>query len=108
MRRPKARRLSVPRTRAGQRRTVQVVMSLCVPALLPATWMFVAAGDRLREVSDAPRTDVAVVFGAGLGAGNRLTGVGNCSPVSAYESELARSCDGRLLGLRRPGLIGLT
>lgn len=59
-------RLRLPRTRAGQRRAVQVVMALCVLALLPVTWMFVATGDRLRDVSDAPRTDVAVVFGAGL------------------------------------------
>ncbi|GAA3854534.1 ElyC/SanA/YdcF family protein [Streptomyces lacrimifluminis] len=59
-------RVRLPRTRTGQRRAVQAVMSLCVLALLPATWMFVAAGDRLRDVSDAPRTDVAVVFGAGL------------------------------------------
>ncbi|WP_105971766.1 SanA/YdcF family protein [Streptomyces geranii] len=63
------RRPRLPRTRTGQRRLVQGVMLLCVVALLPATWMFVVAGDRLRDVSDAPRTDVAVVFGAGLWGG---------------------------------------
>ncbi|MFF3375122.1 vancomycin high temperature exclusion protein [Streptomyces sp. NPDC002680] len=60
------RRPRLPRTRTGQRRLVQAVMLGCVVALLPATWMFVATGDRLRGVSDVPRTDVAVVFGAGL------------------------------------------
>ncbi|WP_415924330.1 SanA/YdcF family protein [Streptomyces sp. AK08-02] len=59
-------RVRVPRTRAGQRRAVRVVVSVCVLALLPSTWMFVTTGDRLRDVSDVPRTDVAVVFGAGL------------------------------------------
>ncbi|MEW2121678.1 ElyC/SanA/YdcF family protein [Streptomyces sp. NPDC005474] len=62
-------RVRLPRTRDGQRRAVQVVMAVCVLALLPATWMFVATSDRLRDVSDAPRTDVAVVFGAGLWSG---------------------------------------
>ena len=41
-------------------------MLLCVLALLPATWLFVAAGDRLYTTADAPRAEVAVVFGAGL------------------------------------------
>ncbi|MGC9538477.1 SanA/YdcF family protein [Streptomyces sp. UG1] len=66
MRLPKPRRPRLPRTRAGQRRLVQAVMAGCVLALLPATWMYVVAGDRLRTTADAPRTDVAVVFGAGL------------------------------------------
>lgn len=66
MRRPKLRRPRLPRTRAGQRRLVQGVMLGCVLALLPATWMFVVTGDRLRTAADVPRTDVAVVFGAGL------------------------------------------
>ena len=39
---------------------------MCVLALLPATWMYVATADRLRTTADAPRTEVAVVFGAGL------------------------------------------
>ncbi|MER6921650.1 SanA/YdcF family protein [Streptomyces spiralis] len=52
--------------RAGQRRLVQTLMSVCVLALLPATWLFVVTGDRLRTTADAPRTEVGVVFGAGL------------------------------------------
>ncbi|MFB7110221.1 vancomycin high temperature exclusion protein [Streptomyces sp. NPDC056190] len=59
-------RLRLPHTRAGRRLLVQAVMAGCVLALLPATWMYVVVGDRLRTTSDAPRTDVAVVFGAGL------------------------------------------
>ncbi|MGI5454624.1 SanA/YdcF family protein [Streptomyces sp. CA-249302] len=66
MRRPKLRRPRLPRTRTGQRRLVQAVMAGCVLALLPATWMYVSTGDRLRTTADAPRTEVAVVFGAGL------------------------------------------
>ncbi|GAP51168.1 integral membrane protein [Streptomyces azureus] len=45
---------------------MQAVMAGCVLAVLPATWMHVVAGDRLRTAADVPRTDVAVVFGAGL------------------------------------------
>ncbi|MFB7598882.1 vancomycin high temperature exclusion protein [Streptomyces sp. NPDC056160] len=56
----------LPRTRTGQRRLVQAVVAVCVLALLPATWLYVAAGDRLRTTAGAPRADVAVVFGAGL------------------------------------------
>ncbi|MEU2584381.1 ElyC/SanA/YdcF family protein [Streptomyces avermitilis] len=63
------RRPRLPRTRAGRRRAVQAVMLGCVLALLPATWMFAVAGDRLRTTENAPRTEVAVVFGAGLWAG---------------------------------------
>ncbi|WP_255951420.1 SanA/YdcF family protein [Streptomyces odontomachi] len=44
-------------------------MGLCVLALLPATWMFVTSADRLRTPADVPRTEVALVFGAGLWAG---------------------------------------
>ncbi|MEV0633844.1 ElyC/SanA/YdcF family protein [Streptomyces sp. NPDC050619] len=66
MRLPKQRRPRLPRTRTGQRRLVQVVMAACVLALLPATWMYVVTGDRLRTTADVPRTEVAVVFGAGL------------------------------------------
>lgn len=69
MRRPRLRRPRLPRTRRGQRRLVQAVMLGCVLALLPATWMYVVTGDRLRTTADVPRTDVAVVFGAGLWAG---------------------------------------
>ncbi|MFE9834647.1 vancomycin high temperature exclusion protein [Streptomyces sp. NPDC005551] len=60
------RRPFLPRTRAGRRRAVQAIMLLCVLALLPATWMHVTTGDRLRTTADVPRTGVAVVFGAGL------------------------------------------
>lgn len=63
-RRPRLPRL--PRTRTGQRRLVQAGMAVCVLALLPATWMHTAADGRLRTTADVPRTDVAVVFGAGL------------------------------------------
>ena len=66
MRRPKLRRPRLPRTRAGQRRLVQAVVAGCVLALLPVTWLYVTTGDRLRTTADAPRTEVAVVFGAGL------------------------------------------
>ncbi|MDF3297395.1 SanA/YdcF family protein [Streptomyces tropicalis] len=66
MRRPKRMRPRLPRTRAGQRRLVRAVAAGCVLALLPATWMWTATGGRLRGTADAPRTDVAVVFGAGL------------------------------------------
>ncbi|PZH15835.1 hypothetical protein C1I97_07475 [Streptomyces sp. NTH33] len=66
MRRPSWTRPRLPRTRAGRRRLVQAVMAVCVLALLPATWTYVVAGDRLRTTADAPRTEVAVVFGAGL------------------------------------------
>lgn len=41
-------------------------MGVCVLALLPATWLFVSTADRLGTTADAPRTEVAVVFGAGL------------------------------------------
>ncbi|MGW1747876.1 SanA/YdcF family protein [Streptomyces sp. NPDC002092] len=60
------RRPRLPRTRTGQRRLVQAVMAGCVLALLPVTWLYVTTGDRLRTTADAPRTEVAVVFGAGL------------------------------------------
>ncbi|MET8687966.1 ElyC/SanA/YdcF family protein [Streptomyces sp. NPDC004732] len=59
----------MPRTRKEQRRTVQAVMVLCVLALLPATWLFVSTDDKIGTVAEAPRTRVAVVFGAGLWQG---------------------------------------
>lgn len=64
--RMRIRRPRLPRTRTGQRRLVQALMAGCVLALLPATWLFVSTADRLRTTADAPHTDVAVVFGAGL------------------------------------------
>ncbi|MFD9319917.1 vancomycin high temperature exclusion protein [Streptomyces sp. NPDC060053] len=60
------RRPRLPRTRAGRRRLVQAVMAGCVLALLPATWLYVSTAGRLGTTADAPRTEVAVVFGAGL------------------------------------------
>ncbi|MBQ0998309.1 vancomycin high temperature exclusion protein [Streptomyces nigra] len=60
------RRPRLPRTRAGRRRLVQAVMAVSVLALLPATWTRLATDGRLRTAADVPRTDVAVVFGAGL------------------------------------------
>ncbi|MET7477815.1 ElyC/SanA/YdcF family protein [Streptomyces sp. NPDC005648] len=60
------RRPRLPRTRTGQRRLVQAVMAVCVLALLPASWMYVVTAGLLRTTADAPRADVAVVFGAGL------------------------------------------
>ncbi|MFB8243530.1 vancomycin high temperature exclusion protein [Streptomyces sp. NPDC055952] len=63
------RRPRLPRTRRGRRRLVQAVMAGCVLALLPATWMHLVADGRLRSAADVPRTDVAVVFGAGLWGG---------------------------------------
>ncbi|WP_328881844.1 SanA/YdcF family protein [Streptomyces sp. NBC_00299] len=69
MRRPKLRRPRLPRTRAGQRRLVQAVMAGCVLGLLPATWMYVVTDGRLHTKADVPRTEVAVVFGAGLWEG---------------------------------------
>ncbi|MEV5429003.1 ElyC/SanA/YdcF family protein [Streptomyces sp. NPDC052701] len=66
MRRWRAVRPRLPRTRAGRRRLVQAVMAVCVLALLPATWLHAVADDRLRPAAGVPRTDVAVVFGAGL------------------------------------------
>src|SRR5688572_490146 len=65
MRRITVRRPRLPRTRAGQRRLVQALAAVCVLALLPATWLRLSTGDRLRTVADVPRTEVAVVFGAG-------------------------------------------
>ncbi|GEC05883.1 membrane protein [Streptomyces spinoverrucosus] len=62
----KIRRPRLPRTRTGQRRMVQALLAGCVLALLPSTWMYVSTDDRLHTTADAPRTDVAVVFGAGL------------------------------------------
>jgi vancomycin permeability regulator SanA len=67
VRRPRWARL--PRTRTGQRRAVQAVMAGCVLALSPATWLYVSTGDRLHTTADVPRTEVAVVFGAGLWKG---------------------------------------
>ncbi len=66
MRRFAVRRPRLPRTRTGQRRLVRAVVAACVLALVPATWLRLTTGDRLRTTADVPRTEVAVVFGAGL------------------------------------------
>ncbi|MFS8199568.1 vancomycin high temperature exclusion protein [Streptomyces sp. CWNU-52B] len=81
----------LPRTRTGQRRAVQAVMAGCVLALSPATWLFTATGDRLRTATDVPRTDVAIVFGAGLWQGEP-------SPYLAHRLDAAA-------GLYRSGRI---
>ncbi|GAA3129357.1 SanA/YdcF family protein [Streptomyces echinatus] len=86
------RRPRLPRTRAGQRRLVQAVMSGCVLALLPMTWLYVSTADRLRTTADVPRTEVAMVFGAGLW---------NAGQPSPY---LARRLDAAA-GLYRAGRI---
>jgi vancomycin permeability regulator SanA len=65
----KIRRPRLPRTRAGQRRLVRVVVAGCVLALLPATWLYVSTAGRLRTTANAPHAPVAVVFGAGLADG---------------------------------------
>lgn len=90
-RRPGWRRPRLPRTRAGQRRLVRAVVAVCVLALLPATWLYVTTGDRLRTTADAPRTDVAVVFGAGLWHGEP-------SPYLAHRLDAAARLyrDGRI------------
>ncbi|GAA3497955.1 ElyC/SanA/YdcF family protein [Streptomyces prasinosporus] len=81
----------LPRTRAGRRRLVRAVMAACVLALLPATWQHLAADDRLRTAADVPRTEVAVVFGAGLWNGEP-------SPYLAHRLDAAA-------GLYRAGRI---
>ncbi|MCX4908887.1 vancomycin high temperature exclusion protein [Streptomyces sp. NBC_00878] len=89
--RPRLPRPRLPRTRTGQRRAVQVVMAGCVLALLPSTWMYVVTGDRLRTAADVPRTDVVVVFGAGLWRGEP-------SPYLAHRLDAAAELyrDGRV------------
>ncbi|MFD3874041.1 vancomycin high temperature exclusion protein [Streptomyces sp. NPDC058623] len=72
MRTPRPHRIAraarglVPRTVRARRRLVRVVMAGCALALLPSAWTHAVAADRLRTTADAPRAEVAVVFGAGL------------------------------------------
>ncbi|MEU5362561.1 ElyC/SanA/YdcF family protein [Streptomyces sp. NPDC005925] len=66
MRRPVLRRPRLPRTRGGRRRLVRWVVAGCVVGLLPATWLRVSTDGRVPGGGDVPRTEVAVVFGAGL------------------------------------------
>jgi vancomycin permeability regulator SanA len=49
-----------------RRRALRWAVALCVLALLPATWVRLAGGDRVRSEADVPAEPVAVVFGAGL------------------------------------------
>ncbi|WUH93629.1 YdcF family protein [Streptomyces sp. NBC_00433] len=58
--------LRLPRTRQGRRRTVRVAAGLCTVALLPAVWVQLAGGGRVRDLADVPAEPVGVVFGAGL------------------------------------------
>jgi vancomycin permeability regulator SanA len=60
------RRPRLPRTRAGRRRLVQAVVAGCVLALLPSTWLYVSTSGRIGTTAQAPRREVAMVFGAGL------------------------------------------
>ncbi|MEU6391997.1 ElyC/SanA/YdcF family protein [Streptomyces sp. NPDC046939] len=62
-------RLSPFRTRRARRHALQALMALCALALLPSAWLFTTTGDRLRTPADAPPTEVAMVFGAGLWQG---------------------------------------
>ncbi|GAB7108206.1 ElyC/SanA/YdcF family protein [Streptomyces phaeofaciens JCM 4814] len=91
------RRPRLPRTRAGRRRLVQAVMGACVLALLPATWLFVSTAGRLGTTDDAPRTEVAVVFGAGLWEGEP-------SPYLAHRLDAAA----RLYGQGRVEVVLVT
>jgi vancomycin permeability regulator SanA len=59
-------RFRFPRTRRGWRRTVQAVAGLCTIGLLPAVWVQLAGGGRVRDLASVPAEPVAVVFGAGL------------------------------------------
>ncbi|WP_327291231.1 SanA/YdcF family protein [Streptomyces sp. NBC_01198] len=63
------RRLRLPRTRTGWRRTVQAIAALCTVALLPAVWVQLAGGGRIRDLADVPAAPVGVVFGAGISGG---------------------------------------
>ncbi|MFG1806224.1 vancomycin high temperature exclusion protein [Streptomyces sp. NPDC049040] len=63
------RRPRLPRTRTEWRRTVQVIAALCTVALLPAVWVQIAGGGRVRTLADVPAEPVGVVFGAGLTGG---------------------------------------
>ncbi|MFJ1583749.1 vancomycin high temperature exclusion protein [Streptomyces sp. NPDC088197] len=56
----------LPRTRRGWRRLLRWSVAVCVLALLPATWLRLADGGRVRTLDDVPKEPVAVVFGAGL------------------------------------------
>ncbi|MFE9117844.1 vancomycin high temperature exclusion protein [Streptomyces sp. NPDC007172] len=69
MPRIRGKRPRLPRTRAGRRRLLRSLVTACVLALAPATWLYTSTGDRVGTVADAPAAGVAVVFGAGLREG---------------------------------------
>jgi vancomycin permeability regulator SanA len=78
------RGLRLPRTRTGWRRTVQVVAALCTLGLLPAVWVQLAGGGRVRDLADVPAAPVGVVFGAGITDGRP-------SPYLAHRLDAAAS-----------------
>ncbi|MFI9238613.1 vancomycin high temperature exclusion protein [Streptomyces sp. NPDC053079] len=61
--------LRLPATRGGRRRALWVVMTACVLALLPATWVYAEGTPRVRDMAHVPSAPVAMVFGAGLWEG---------------------------------------
>ncbi|MDI5961466.1 ElyC/SanA/YdcF family protein [Streptomyces sp. SL54] len=63
------RRPRWPATTRGRRRVVRWAAAVCVAALLPMTWLYVSASQRVRDLADVPAEPVAVVFGAGLDHG---------------------------------------
>jgi vancomycin permeability regulator SanA len=72
----------------GRRQVLQTAVLLCVLGLLPATWVAVSAGDRVRTLGGAPAAPVAVVFGAGLWDGEP-------SPYLAHRLDAAAELYGR-------------
>ncbi|MFJ8652272.1 vancomycin high temperature exclusion protein [Streptomyces rochei] len=84
MRRWRPRVPRLPRTRKGRRRLVRAVVAGCVLALLPGAWLRLVTDGRLRTTADVPRTEVAVVFGAGLWDGEP-------SPYLAHRLDAAAS-----------------
>lgn len=71
------------RTRKGQRRFVQAAAGMCAIGLLPAVWVQLTGGARVRDVADVPAAPVGVVFGAGL------TPDGHPSPYLAHRLDTA-------------------
>lgn len=62
---------------------MQVVAGVCTAALLPAVWVQLAGGGRVRSLADVPAEPVGVVFGAGL------DGAGRPSPYLAHRLDAA-------------------
>jgi vancomycin permeability regulator SanA len=71
---------------------VQLAAALCTLGLLPAVWVQLAGGARVRDLADVPAAQVGVVFGAGLEAGGRP------SPYLAHRLDAAA-------GLYRAGRV---